>query len=423
MHPATTDECGRTACPARSNRFKGTPAYWLLLAIALPLGTSCGVGSGVEATAPSDTPGALVQSPVASAAGRMKIGTNFWNLEWGIWDDVFKVGATFTRGASPWRGRFLQEVAPYAALRFMDFGQTNDSDERTWSDRTAPDAPAAQQTRLAYEWMIDLCNRLDRDMWVTVPHLADDDYAFRLASLIKRSLNPRLKVYVEWSNETWNTVFEQSRYASERGNALGLDADPQVATLEYHVYAAVRLFHQFDLVFGTPSRRVVKVLAGQSPNVWMTGVHLAALADPTINPLAVKADAYAIAPYFGDEVDGNAADAMAQLRASVPAVVDEVKQQYDTIAPTGLALLAYEGGQSVTNGAEVVNGRPEMYQIYQRYLDGVAPYLELFMHYVHNGEWSSGGAWGAEQFVGQPLSESPKLHGIFDWIRRSHPDR
>jgi hypothetical protein len=421
MHSTPTDEYGRAACPARFHRrFKGALAHWLLLATAVPLGAACGDGSDVEASASSDAPtsGDLVQIPVASAGARMKVGTNFWNLEWGIWDDVFKGGATFTRGASPWRARFLQEVAPYAALRFMDFGQTNDSGERVWSDRTAPDAPAAQQTRLAYEWMIDLCNRLGRDMWVTVPHLADDDYAFRLASLIKRSLNPHLKVYVEWSNETWNTVFEQSRYASERGNALGLDADPQTAALEYHVYAAVRLFHQFDLVFGTPSRRVVKVLAGQSPNVWMTGVHMAALADPTINPLAVKADAYAIAPYFGDEVDGNAADAVVQLRASVPAVVDEVKQQYDTIAPTGLALLAYEGGQAVGNGADVVNGRPEMYQIYQRYLDGVAPYLDLFMHYVHNGEWSSEGAWGAEQFVGQPLTESPKLRAIFDWIRR-----
>ena len=32
------------------------------------------------------------------------------------------------------------------------------------------------QNPVAYEWMIDLCNRTGKDMWITVPHVADDDY-------------------------------------------------------------------------------------------------------------------------------------------------------------------------------------------------------------------------------------------------------
>jgi hypothetical protein len=265
--------------------------------------------------------------------------------------------------------------------------------------------------------MIDLANRLGRDMWVNVPHLADADYAFQLATLVNARLNPGLKVYVEWSNETWNGAFSQTQYAYDQGNALGLDSDPWSAAFKYHVYAAVRVFEQFDRVFGAGSPRLVKVLAGQSPNTWITTTHLAAMADPHINPTGVKADAYAIAPYFGHNVEGSAADAVDRLRQSMREAVGEVKAQHDIVAPAGLTLLAYEGGQHVLSNAQVVNERPEMYQIYQEYLDGVAPYFKLFMHYVHNGSWSSGGAWGAERTVGAPLTESPKLRAIFDWIR------
>jgi hypothetical protein len=366
-------------------------------------------------------PAGAVATPVATTApkvsGPMKIGTNFWNLGWGIWDDVFAAGAAFATGTTPWRPEFLQEVAPYAALRFMDFGETNGSSQVTWADRTQPTAPASAQTKLAYEWMIDLCNRLGRDMWVTVPHRADEAYGLALADLIQRSLDPKLKVYVEWSNETWNGGFPQTQYSYDQGNALGLSSDPWTAAFKYHVYAAVRLFHSFDTVFGANSPRVVKVLAGQSPNSWITEQHLAALADPKINPLGVKVDAYAIAPYFGHDVDGAAGDAVTRLHQAVQQAIGEVKKQYEVVHAAGLPLLAYEGGQHVLNNAQVVNQRPEMYDIYKEYLDGVAPYFALFMHYVHNGNWNPGGAWGAEKFVGEPLSESPKLRSLFDWIK------
>jgi hypothetical protein len=264
--------------------------------------------------------------------------------------------------------------------------------------------------------MIDLCNRTGRDMWVTVPAMADDDYAFQLATLIQKTLNPDRKVYVEWSNETWNGIFDQTHYAYDRGNALGLDPDPWSAAFKYHVYAAVRVFAQFDRVFGAQSPRLVKVLAGQAENSWLTGVHLAALKDPRINPDGVAASAYAIAPYFGRDVDGAAPDALDRLREAMQQTVTAVQAQYALVSAAGLPLVAYEGGQHVMNGADVVNQRPEMYQIYADYLAAMAPYFQLFMHYVHNGVWSPGGAWGAEQHVGDGMTAAPKLHALMDWI-------
>jgi hypothetical protein len=358
----------------------------------------------------------------APARGRrgMRIGTNFWNLDWGIWDDTFRADADFAPGTNPWRPEFLQEVSVYEALRFMDFGRTNGSEERRWSDRTPASAPASAQKRLAYEWMIDLCNRVGRDMWVTVPHLADEDYARELALLIHRQLRPDLRVYVEWSNETWNDAFPQARHARQRGKALDLDADGPAAGARYHVYAAVRLFQQFDAVFGADSPRLVKVLAGQSGNTWMTRLHLAALADRRINPHRVKVRAYAIAPYFGHDIDGRRDDAPEKLRASVRQAIAESRDQHRLVSSAGLDLVAYEGGQHVVEGADIVNDRPEMYALYRAYLEGIAPYFTLFMHYVHNGDWNSGGAWGATRHVGQPPATAPKLRALVEWTHQ-HP--
>jgi hypothetical protein len=354
--------------------------------------------------------------PPPPAASGMRVGTNFWNLGWGIWNDVFVAGATFAAGSNPWRQAFLDEASHYSVLRFMDFGQVNSSTERAWSDRTAPATPG--QEKLAYEWMIDLCNRVGADLWVTVPHQANQDYSFQLATLINANLKPGLKVYVEWSNETWNGMFSQTQYALDQGKALGLDADPWTAAFKYHVYAAVRVFAQFDRVFGAGSARLVKVIAGQDGNTWLTGVHVKALADRSINPDGVKANAYAIAPYFGRDVNGAAPDVIAQLSANVQAEIAGVQQQVPVATGGGLSLISYEGGQHVLSSADLVNARPEMYTLYTQYLDGLAPSLKLFMHYVHNGAWSSGGAWGAERFVGEPLATAHKLRALFDWITR-----
>lgn len=376
-------------------------------------GGSANVGGGGADTGGTGTGGAV-------PAVRSAIGTNFWNLGWGIWDDVFAAGVDFSTTDNPWNPAFLAEVSHYGVVRTMDFSQANISTEQTWAERTQPtDGPPGQE-RLAWEWIIDLSNRTSTDLWINLPTESDDDYALELATLIRAELEPDRVVYVEWSNETWNGGFPQAQYAIDRGLELGLDADGYTAGAKYHVYRAIRIFEQFDAVFGADDPHIVKVIAGQAVNTWLTGIHLAALQDATVNPSGMAVDAYAIAPYFGHDVDGNGADALPQLQAAVEAAVDAVNSQADAVGPAGLSLMAYEGGQHVTTGADVVSSTPEMYDLYSAYLDGVMPRLDRFVHYLHNGEWSSGGAWGAERYVGQPLSEAHKLRALYDWIE-AHP--
>ena len=54
------------------------------------------------------------------------------------------------------------------------------------------------------------------------------------------------------------------------------------------------------MVFGSESAdRLLKVLATQSCNPYVTELRMTALLDPTINPFGVMPDVLAIAPYFG----------------------------------------------------------------------------------------------------------------------------
>ena len=104
---------------------------------------------------------------LASATQAMELGSNFWNLGWHKPGDCFRDVKNVT-GDNPWNPQFLEEIAIYRSFRFMDWDNTNNSQRESWSQRTA--RGAAKQNPAAYEWMIDLCNRMDADMWVTVPH-------------------------------------------------------------------------------------------------------------------------------------------------------------------------------------------------------------------------------------------------------------
>lgn len=116
---------------------------------------------------------------------------------------------------------FLDSLRRFSVLRFMDWLATNWNYQEHWGDRVTPAyysqavaAPASwagnwQGRGASYESAIDLCNALDKDCWLNIPVLADDDYVLQLAKLIKARLEPDRKVYIEYSNELWNWGFAQ----------------------------------------------------------------------------------------------------------------------------------------------------------------------------------------------------------------------
>ncbi len=389
----------------------------------------------------------------------MDLGTNFWNLKWHAENDCFR-NVRAVSGDEVWNPQFLAEIKPFQSLRFMDWDATNKSPRKSWSER--PSKGSADQTVVAYEWMIDLCNRADADLWVCLPHQTinhtqgdhPSDYALRVAVLLKHGidmretpleplldrlatmtaeelitaggqrtspgLKPGLRIYFEYSNETWNGMFSQTHYALKEGTSLALNPNPKpnakgedwANCFRFHAWAALRIFRAADLVFGANEPRVEKVLATHIGNSGATRQHLEVLADKKLNPWGVKATAIAPAPYFGHKVDGASATAADDLRADIKKVGERSAQLKSIASAAGLKLVAYEGGQHVGKNADAINRLPVMEELYAEYLAEMAKYYDHFCHYCHVGKASTRGAWGAMENTGQALSEAHKQRAL-----------
>jgi hypothetical protein len=163
----------------------------------------------------------------------------------------------------------------FSAIRFMPFTNPNGIDPlypgtTPWSKRKLVTdagqnaiAPLGKPDGGAWEYVIKLANTVNKDAWVNVPISADAGYVRHLAQLLKDSLKSNLNIYVESSNEVWNTApgYEQSAYNQAWAQALGITEH------QNHARRAVSLAMSFDSVFGAGSlnNRVRVVLCSHKP--------------------------------------------------------------------------------------------------------------------------------------------------------------
>jgi hypothetical protein len=109
---------------------------------------------------------------------------------------------------------FIEKIKKFRVLRFMDWMGTNGSEQKEWSNRPKPDSVSyAYRGNVPIEVMVNLANKVQEEPWFNMPHQATDEYMTNFAKMVKDSLDPKLKVYVEYSNEVWNWSFPQSHYA------------------------------------------------------------------------------------------------------------------------------------------------------------------------------------------------------------------
>jgi hypothetical protein len=365
---------------------------------------------------------------------KMTLGTNFWNLAWTGEDNYVKEGINWSDPEvdNVWNETFLEEIAMYDCIRFMDWVKTNGSEQDTWDSRNKPTEKPGY-SGIAYEWMIDLCNRINADIWIPLPHMATDNYVRELALLIRDNLDPELKVYVEYSNEVWNFRSQQS-WCKKKGEEQGFGSAEEFSTaMKYQVYRSAQIWNIFEEVWRSQSGRLIKVLSGQSGNSGVAGTQLEALDDNRTNPTGTMPDVYGIAPYFGGNgLKGNNPNVFQLLRKDIlekrwddrrPARIENVVNHYEMMEPRGIDLVAYEGGQHIHKGqAHLPNRDPRMYDIYRMYLDTMEHYFTHFSHYVHAGvDVSNGNMWGAMEYTGQPVEEAHKYRALRDWIYTNRP--
>jgi hypothetical protein len=252
-----------------------------------------------------------------------------------------------------WHPAFLRNLAgmEFGSIRFMDWGSTNASPQRDWSDRRLPDhvfqsgvlhrrAPATgfagdRRTGVAYEHMVRLSNETGRDLWLCVPHLATDDYMLQLARLIRFGsdgvnpytgpqadpvhppLDPSLRLWLEYSNEIWSngTSFPQGNWAEAQAIAAGLGGG-NVGKARFNARRSSQLWSIFQTVFGG-SERIVRVGALWTGSAEYTNHHMAELAayGPTLTP-AVEPDVISPTTYYGNGIQDWAYEQANLQRAS-----------------------------------------------------------------------------------------------------------
>lgn len=332
---------------------------------------------------------------------------------------------------------FLKSLKGYRALRFALWMLGESADfpaPRRWQQRPTPEDAFWSAKGASVEAMVALSNRLQADPWFSLPHEADDDYVRRFAQVVKKTLDPKLKVYLEYSNEVWNEVFPGTAYARKKGLALGLSKDAGEATLRYYAKRAVEIFKIWEQALGKD--RLVRVLAFQSDINPEYAEEIAL----SFGDTRKHVDALAIGPYFGTDLAADAAgvervrkmtldELMRELQASsLPKAREQMLAHAAVARKYGLPMIAYEGGQHLWNmsgqaAPEVdalftaANRDPRMGALYTRYLnDWAEAGGGLFMHELDCGNFEGAGNWGALEYLTQPRAEAPKFDALQRFI-------
>lgn len=318
---------------------------------------------------------------------------------------------------------FVAALRGFKVIRFMDWQNTNQNAPVTWATRHLPSAiDTTRRDGVAIEDMIALAKDAGTDAWFNMPYNGDDDYYERFARLVHDSLPADRAVYVELGNEVWNHGFKVAAQAMQEGQAANLSDNANKAGLLRY---AQRLAHVMDIwkkVYADRPRSLVRVAACQNGD-WCAKTVLG------YEDTARHVDAMATAPYFGARLNNNVyaspADMFAALDGEIDRTLDIALQVKAAAAQFGKRYIAYEGGQHLifkdVEFEQQVERDPRMYDAYKKYLDFWRARIgDTISLWVASGRISRYGGWGLVEYVGQPLSDAPKMRAVQDQIALTH---
>jgi hypothetical protein len=363
--------------------------------------------------------------------------------------------------SQPFRQKWLDTLEGIEVLRFMSFTQTNNNTVSSWEQRSLtsdsnvntflydPDySPTVKRRKgVPWEWVIEMSNQVSADAWINVPQRADDNYVSSLATLFRDNLRSDLRVFIEYSNETWNSTFTADNYLADvLVPQYGITAGG-TAWLQAYATRSCEVFAIFDTIFSEAPHRVKKVIAGQSANparvndILTTDVSIGT----SLTGTAVQhTDYYAVAPYVGNNVVETTAQAaydgmITDFNSAVFNTGGELHQNVAALAAlsTDVTIIGYEGGQHLTvqekdlgNGViisqtfEVVrdaNRLPAMRGFHKDYMDAWDDLTASGMMSIFSHVWQpvESGAWGLletlDDYGESPQDGNYKWYGWQDW--------
>jgi len=342
-------------------------------------------------------------------------------------------GTEFTYETRPFYQLWVDKVDLFQTVRFMDWGQTNnwgdhevlDGSMVDWSERSQMDYYTwANSKGVPYEMMVKFMNDYDKDGWVCIPHVASEDYIRNMAQYFRDNLESGRHIYVEYSNETWNWMFNQTHWLNYHGCEV-----PGVMWPEGIVPYIQNMLNYWTEEFDGQLDRTTRVVGIQTG--WLDVAQRVAF-----NLDSTSFDAISPTYYFGysepfeaelDNLNNTAtiADAAYYARQSMDEYFNNIAE-----IKTGLAdslnkpIMFYEGGQHLTphpfgvepTYSEALLGLQRdtsMYNMYNEWFDrirtlqvGTEPLL--LMNFAFVGQRSAQfGSWGILETMDQDFSVVP----------------
>ena len=370
--------------------------------------------------------------------------------------DEFKQGHIFNPD-------FLKKIDDFDVLRFMDWLNTNNSNQKNWDDRSKLNDRSWAIKGVPLEIAIKLSNLKNIKPWFNLPHLSTEIYQKKFAEMIKANLNDNLDFYIEYSNETWNWGFKQASYSHDQAlknfnyNFYNNDV---FARFEWQGMKAAKLCDLFKLkVFNSNPSRVKCVLSAQTVNFEAAKFLFECPAWSMSDGGCYKhgIDYLAITSYFHGGLSGHYSNKKFNKyiidMANSPDGIDvafehlikgkdyseslgyKFKGIYDELNATfgrwneitskyGVKLITYEGGQHIVgNNHDLINNKtvqdfykrvnedPRMADIYKN-IQSIWQKNNggLHVYFVDIAAPSKWGSWGALEHVSQETS--PKWSAI-----------
>jgi Ca2+-binding RTX toxin-like protein len=285
---------------------------------------------------------------------------------------------------------WFQAIDDFRVLRTHDWQGTNFSKVTgpTPNDFTSDQAFWIKDGRgMPIELLVKVANEARSDLWINIPHMATDAYMREVAQYVKDNLAKDLKVYVEYTNEYWTTIFDQHDYLIAQGQQKF--GDVPFANAQAYGARASEMTQIFKQVFGTEQSRLIPTVTLDDV-AFSTDEAITMLTTPAyvakggISPLDagikfLATDGY-LSWYNSDPATDQMVDQwMKQPDGGFASARDYLLNQLKTqLAPNwqlgraladqyGLKFGVYEGGALLLNGPLDAPGDPKYTDFNQRF--------------------------------------------------------
>lgn len=333
------------------------------------------------------------------------------------------------------------EINPF--LRQSEDGNGRSAELLNWSDRPhSTDSTFASEEGVPVEVMVELANTVHSDPWFNMPHMASDNYIENFARTVRNSLESDRRVYIEYSNEVWNSGFGQAQWVERQGEAEWPSASNSglEKRLNWFGKRTAEMCNIWKEVYGAQADKVICVMGTQAANSWVGEQTLDCPLATELAPCHKHLDAVAIAPYFGQHIGSTVNEATvtewtkqwdggltklfnelnygSQLSGSWISKTNlaEAKGYIDDYAAVAsdrnIDMVAYEGGQHLVGVGSTVwnsdiaelfaeaNRDPRMTALYREYFTHWnAAGGQMFTIFSSTGAYSQWGNWGIREYA------------------------